>query len=207
MVTIFVGPEKAKYLVHKPLLVKHCLFFDKCLNCGMKESLTNEVHLPDKNPKIFDGFVKWISTQYVEKLEEEWTPDDAIDLWLLADEWLMPKWQNSLVDELIQFWKEQCVDLRHFVRACQNDYLDHFLCLKVAKDQFLFDMSTTDYEDHYQEQIAREELDGLVHDGYMKPSELVGMFVQARGGHYGMKALCAYHVHKKGETCPPEAGN
>lgn len=57
MVTIYVGPERKRYLIHKDLLTKQSEFFDRALNGNFKEAEENSIYLEEESPAAFDLLV------------------------------------------------------------------------------------------------------------------------------------------------------
>ncbi|KAJ9502491.1 hypothetical protein H2202_001612 [Exophiala xenobiotica] len=65
IVTLFVGPHATPMKAHKHILTK-CQYFAKCLASGrFKESIDNEINLPDDDPV---GFAKVVGFLYTHKL-------------------------------------------------------------------------------------------------------------------------------------------
>ncbi|KAF2656850.1 hypothetical protein K491DRAFT_715066 [Lophiostoma macrostomum CBS 122681] len=70
-VTIEVGPDRRKYLVHKDLLTHHSEYFRRALKEPWKESDRNGVTvLDDVEPGVFNHFVEWLYLRETEKAFE-----------------------------------------------------------------------------------------------------------------------------------------
>jgi hypothetical protein len=64
MVTIFVGAEEKKYVLHKLLVCKEAPYFDKAFNGSFEEASKEECSLPDEEPVAFELFVSYIYTSH-----------------------------------------------------------------------------------------------------------------------------------------------
>lgn len=60
MVSIYVGPERKHYVVHKRLLTSQSDYFDKALNGGFKEAEENKIHLEEDDPAAVGLLVGWL---------------------------------------------------------------------------------------------------------------------------------------------------
>ena len=102
--TIYVGPKRKKYVVHKALLLNACEFFAKALQGSFQESTTNEVWLKEDEPEGFEVFVHKLYRKdfppNVKKAEtaekEELSYRALINYYLLATKLLLP------VSELVE---------------------------------------------------------------------------------------------------------
>jgi hypothetical protein len=50
VVSIYVGPDRKHYVVHKQLLTSQSDYFDKALNGNFKEAEENKIHLEEDDP-------------------------------------------------------------------------------------------------------------------------------------------------------------
>ena len=55
IVTITVGPEEKRWVVHEKLLINHSKFFKDHFADG-----DEEMRLPDDEPKLFALFIRWL---------------------------------------------------------------------------------------------------------------------------------------------------
>nr|POE99364.1 hypothetical protein CFP56_52757 [Quercus suber] len=60
VVTLVVGEEERKFVVHKDLLCEHSAFFKAALSEPWKEGQENTVTLPTDDADIFDLYAHWI---------------------------------------------------------------------------------------------------------------------------------------------------
>lgn len=61
IVTILVGREERRWLVHEKLLSQHSAFFNQYFN-GSEEGRPDreEMKLPEEDPKLFALFIRWL---------------------------------------------------------------------------------------------------------------------------------------------------
>ena len=107
MVSIFVGSEEKKFVLHKLLLCKEAPYFNKMFNGNFDEANTQECYLKDEEPYAFELFVYYI---YANRF-----PDDVntvagvilvfepiVKFYVLADKLLMSKAaKTACLDALI----------------------------------------------------------------------------------------------------------
>ncbi|KAK7899723.1 Transmembrane emp24 domain-containing protein 10 [Exophiala xenobiotica] len=103
-ITIIVGAEESKYTAHQEILVAKCPFFATCLTAGMIEASSGEVRLPEDSPEAFGYFIDWVYCGKVQDIGDE-TDNfiSAMEAWVLADKFCMPKWQDELMDQMMQY--------------------------------------------------------------------------------------------------------
>jgi len=61
LVDVYVGPEKKRYPLPKPLLIHHSKFFEKCFNGQFKEGQTQKLGLPEDKVFHFETLVEHMS--------------------------------------------------------------------------------------------------------------------------------------------------
>jgi hypothetical protein len=60
MVTIYVGPERKDFIVHKKLLCESAQFFKGALTRDFEEAHKGEIVMPEDSPGAFSLYVDWI---------------------------------------------------------------------------------------------------------------------------------------------------
>ena len=105
--TVYVGPKRKRYSIHKALLVQY-QWFRQQMYCYSDSDLISrdEISLLQEDPKIFEMLIIWlyrrkfkaISTTNEETAKEE--AKQSIDLYLRAYVWGMQELQNALMDRL-----------------------------------------------------------------------------------------------------------
>ena len=165
-----MGPEKAKFIVHKAILVGNCRHFKRLLASDMEGAQTNVFELPDEKWCVFNAFIDWIYFCRVGEITRDTDPYVAVDAWLLADKWRMRSWQNDLINALAKYWKDCRLEIRHVMwvaEKCAPGSLLH----KFVMDQFAWEMDN-DYAYYRNEHGG---LDGLVNSGLMSVTELTDL--------------------------------
>ena len=107
MVTLFVGPERAQFLVHKDVICQVSDFFTKAFNSEFSEAKTASMDLPEEDPNLFEVFVRWLYHPLIEDAKE--THPDAekkshtllVRLYLLADKYSIVTLKRSIIDHLV----------------------------------------------------------------------------------------------------------
>jgi len=66
MVKILVGPQQKIFHVHKRLLSQSCAYFRAALGGEFKESVNDEIRLPEHQPHLFNHFVEWVYSKKVQ---------------------------------------------------------------------------------------------------------------------------------------------
>ena len=122
-VTIFVGPQSTRYVIHKTLLCASVPYFDKAFNGSFLEAQSNEIHLNDEtdDPAAFSLFCQWLYTKWLPAVprQEEWENIDFADvatqklidaaespyhsLYYLAGKWCMASVKNMVLDCIRNF--------------------------------------------------------------------------------------------------------
>ncbi|KAJ9603684.1 hypothetical protein H2200_011870 [Cladophialophora chaetospira] len=120
VITLYVGPDRKQYQVHKDLLMSTSDFFRACLSSGMVESQKNEVALPEDTTEEFDLIIPFLYTQdlgYLEALNNGYAllsdlataaPDkehlirDCIRLYTTGAKYGIHKLQDGVIDCLIR---------------------------------------------------------------------------------------------------------
>ncbi|CAG8951813.1 hypothetical protein HYFRA_00005617 [Hymenoscyphus fraxineus] len=93
---MWLGVEPRTYLIHKNIICKYSPFFEAAFNSNFKEGETQRMELWEKSGDTFGIFVNWL---YKQKIVDEngWvtSAETLIDLWLLAQRFLVPQLQNQ----------------------------------------------------------------------------------------------------------------
>ena len=101
-VTLLVGPDKGKFLIHKDILCEASRYFDAAFSSGFKEATEQTLALEQENPRIVESFINWIYTgrlNYVVPKDRTTVPlyEEPLELYLLADKYEVPKLRRQLV--------------------------------------------------------------------------------------------------------------
>jgi len=60
VISVYVGPDRRRFVVHKQLLTSQSDYFDKALNGRFKEAEENEIHLEEDDPTAIGLMVGWL---------------------------------------------------------------------------------------------------------------------------------------------------
>ncbi len=128
IVTIFVGPEKKAFPIHRALLSSKSTFFRGAFEGGFKEATDRTLTLAEKDPDCFARYVLWIYNQVLDPIShghgQDTKPmlDEYCKLFVLADKLGSERLGNM------------CLDIIHTYAA--SDAISHF---DVATIDFVWD--------------------------------------------------------------------
>ncbi|KAL2421391.1 hypothetical protein ABEF95_007647 [Exophiala dermatitidis] len=102
IVTVFVGPKRKKFFLHRELICQRSPFMEKCLKKGrFDEGYKNELYLPEDDPKAFSIIVDWIyRTKLPSRTEPQFDVSDLSAAYCMADKFGMEELQNSIMDTI-----------------------------------------------------------------------------------------------------------
>lgn len=69
--TIVVGSDEQKFIVHKDLICHHSPFFKSAFNGRFLEGETQMMKLEDVDTPMFGAIVNWLYTEKIEEMEED----------------------------------------------------------------------------------------------------------------------------------------
>lgn len=104
VVTVYVGPEKNPFYIHKTLLSSKSTYFRAAFEGSFKEATEKSLYLADDDPHCFAFYVLWIYNQPLEHVsdtvDEKPSPslDDYCRLYVLADKLGSEPLQNHVID-------------------------------------------------------------------------------------------------------------
>ena len=85
----------------------------------MRESETEVVELPEETCRQFNLFTFLIYKGNVEEIGDDETVEDVLDAWILAEKFSMPRWQDRVVDAMLEYWEAKYVHLEVIARAAE----------------------------------------------------------------------------------------
>lgn len=69
IITVFVGPEKKKLTAHKGYVAK-ATYFAACLEHGLKEENSDEIHLPEDDVLAFEMLLGYLYNDCIQNIEQ-----------------------------------------------------------------------------------------------------------------------------------------
>ncbi|MCJ1419905.1 hypothetical protein MMC32_006261 [Xylographa parallela] len=120
-VSIFVGPKRKQYTVHKELLCKAVPFFCKAFGEAFNEAEMGEIYLSDENdnPAAVELFIHWLYKDAIPSVPREgiwrlsWEFMDTNgtlamlrpyhDLYYIAEKWCAPLLKDEILDKFENF--------------------------------------------------------------------------------------------------------
>jgi BTB/POZ domain len=112
-ITVYVGPERREFKLHKLLVCTKSPYFDKCFNGNFAEAKTAECRFPEDDSSAFEIFMNYLYTGQVPKdcsgiTASERTDTALVSFYLLADKLLLPnEAKTSTINSLISWCKDQ----------------------------------------------------------------------------------------------------
>ncbi|KAF2163134.1 hypothetical protein M409DRAFT_26579 [Zasmidium cellare ATCC 36951] len=108
-ITVLVGPEEDKFIVHKSTACDNSPFFKAACSQHWVEGQDKVVRLPDTTAKLFETFLHWAYTKdlKMEGVDDSTTADqprtyDLGSVWGLANYLQTPALRNKVIDRLLQ---------------------------------------------------------------------------------------------------------
>ncbi|SPQ20334.1 4d39f5ac-9ba7-4cab-9d83-27631aa1918a [Thermothielavioides terrestris] len=117
IVTIFVGPEKKRWVVHEKLLISQSEFFRAYFAAGH-----DEMTLPDEEPKLFALFMRWLygtafqpsgggrSFRYLQPDGVQLTVRDYLGVYVMGYKFGIVGVRNAVIDVLYTYYGEASDD-------------------------------------------------------------------------------------------------
>ena len=91
MVRIYVGPERALWVLPEQILCDHVKYFDSAFRSGFREGNEKVLQLPEDDPLAFAYIIEYVMQQWVdERIIKELNTPEAVHMawcktWILAD--------------------------------------------------------------------------------------------------------------------------
>ncbi|KAL2072719.1 hypothetical protein VTL71DRAFT_12062 [Oculimacula yallundae] len=98
LVTIYVGPKRKEFLLHKNLLCKSSDYFDKAFNSNFQEAEKGTMFLPEDNPEAFALFVNWLYRSTIPAGNAQSHVFRLADLYILADKICLVDLKDEVMD-------------------------------------------------------------------------------------------------------------
>ncbi len=208
LVTVLVGDQKKQYTIHKDRLVKTSPFFKTRLDNPMIESTNGQITFPEDQCRAFDVVVNWIYGGDVEGICGPGGLFSAMKAYQLADKYMMPQLQDSLIQEIKKYLKGYCF-LPQYVSWAVKHLKDTSALRIFLIDQIIWEL--VNYPEFYQNQPGKEMVPGpakslgilLITDPEVAAQLLWGtqkLKPDHKTNPAGLEG-CHYHVHPDGDKC------
>ena len=209
VVTIYIGPKRKEYQVHRGLLASH-EYWSKYLDSKLAED-SQIVHLPEQYPDTWDLFVNWLYRGSLKDIcveNEDMAKDQAILYILLytsAEKWAIPALQNKIMDKLhawttsIWYWFSDCWTRLVYEATPRDSPLRCYLVDSVLAQSSLWE---ADYENGGRTAQLKSQLDFGNQEFVLECFEaLMQLTPKAKLRAPDRKSACTYHKHKDRKKC------
>ena len=99
MVTIYVGPKRKQFNVHKELICESDFFKAAFMSC-FTEANDGFMYLPDDNPAAFDLYVEWVYRKRIPSGHTESYLHSLYDLYIMADKFCNIALKDTVMDTI-----------------------------------------------------------------------------------------------------------
>ncbi|ESZ89625.1 hypothetical protein SBOR_9992 [Sclerotinia borealis F-4128] len=107
LVTVQVGEEKRKFVLHKQLICDSVQDFRGAFSAGgFKESVESSIDMPEDEPEVFEHFVHWLYRGTILKATKDEDFERLLDLYIFAEKLCINEFANKTIDAI------QDMDLR-----------------------------------------------------------------------------------------------
>ncbi|KAK6003341.1 hypothetical protein QM012_001186 [Aureobasidium pullulans] len=191
LVTIEVGSKQKKFMIHKDLLTFYSDYFRAAFNSSFREATEGKLSLldVDVDVEIFDIFHKFLYTGcLVDGQGHNLRTGQLVRLWLFGDKFIIPCFQNIVIDAMIQR-----LNIR---RALPTDYVKLVWAntMPSALGCCCFILSSR-HEKYWSFEALVDLAKALYTGDFLEQT--------ATGEYWTMpeRDKCYYHVHVEGENC------
>lgn len=114
---MLIYARNTPFSVPKELLCYHSSFFEAAFEGPFAEGKSKQMILEDISPQLFELLLEWVrSREIVDGLGEIPSCRMLVELWILGDRFMMPAFQNDIIEALDQARQEDSpftADLPH----------------------------------------------------------------------------------------------
>jgi hypothetical protein len=100
MVTIYVGPERKDFIVHKKLLCESAQFFKGALTRDFEEAHKGEIEMLEDSPGAFSLYVDWIYRSTLPTANTEEHLHNLYDLYIFAEKLCLVELKDKTMDSI-----------------------------------------------------------------------------------------------------------
>ena len=167
----------------------------------MTEAQTNQVKLPEDSYEAFEQFISWVYfSKSTPKIDDDNLPL-ALKCWTLADKFVMPKWQDTIISSLMVYWNQSDLLTRDVSWVLEN-VSDVSTLYRLVVDQFVWQVATTS-RDYKNSKANRRELEQvLTREDFPVADFVVDLLAACKRSRTRPSSEgCKYHVHEEGTKC------
>ncbi|KAH8770275.1 hypothetical protein BGZ57DRAFT_929289 [Hyaloscypha finlandica] len=106
MVTIYVGPKRKEFTIHKKLICGSADYFEKAFNGDFKEGREGIMYLPEDNSGVFSFFVDWLYRSTLPAGHTQPYLANLYHLWIFATKICHTKLADNVMDRIQDTCKE-----------------------------------------------------------------------------------------------------
>jgi len=101
VVTVLVGADRTKFVIHKDLLTSKSEFFRAALTGDWEESKSQKVHLPEDDPAAFEMFAHWLYFTEVDFEVNDRAFTTLSEAWFLGDKLQAIAFKIAVINEFV----------------------------------------------------------------------------------------------------------
>ncbi|KAG9533474.1 hypothetical protein KCU93_g338, partial [Aureobasidium melanogenum] len=208
-VSILVGPNKEKYILHKGLLCFYSDFFRAAFEGAFKEAHENKIELPDVFVDVFEAFQVWL---YSRSLRDPKDHGDSSTrpqllphrilayLWVFGDKYQIPLLQNDSADALLGKLDQENLFATFVVHVAYQSTMQGSPLRRLAIDLCVYKMEHKEgeisiFKQSHSSNWSQEALIDFARR--MSDAWQHGL----AWGSLPSKDKCHYHVHAAGGSC------
>lgn len=206
VITIYVGPKRKEYQVHRGLLASND-YWSKILDSKLAED-SQIVHLPEQNPQTWDLFGNWLYRGSLKDIcveNEDVAKNLAIQyviLYTRAEKWAIPALQNKIMDKL-HAWSTSIRHLfpRYLTRQVYEATPRDSPLRSYLVDSFLAESSLW-VADCARAATLKSQLNYGNQEFVLECFEaLIQLTPKSKLRAPDRKIACTYHKHEDGKRC------
>ncbi|KAI4849945.1 hypothetical protein E4T44_01687 [Aureobasidium sp. EXF-8845] len=192
-ITVEVGSNKKKYIMHKDLLVYYSDYFRAAFNGCFREATDGKITLLDECEHIFEIFNQFVySRRITDGVGHKLSWETLIETWLFGDKHMVPALQNALMDAMLEEGRAERSMPTALIAGVWEKTLPSSPLRRYMLDRTVYCM-TFDTFRTCEHRYPREALVDVI-GTYANKDSTKKLRFPSRG-------KCYYHVHKEGEKC------
>lgn len=105
LIKIIVGPTEQNYEIHRDVLCRDSVFFQRCLTVNMRETSTKTIKFPEEQPHVFEEVLHWLYGMSIKAPSNNCSEEilSMISMYEVADKWGIEPLMNELSD-CVKIW-------------------------------------------------------------------------------------------------------